>query len=77
MVEKVEDTNRKQHCIAFGRKVRSLREAKELSQEDFAHLVGIHRTYIGGIERGERNPTLTNIHRIADALGVAPSKLLD
>jgi len=54
----------------FGAAVRRFREGKSLSQEELADLVGIHRTYIGGIERGERNPTLTMIERIADALGL-------
>ncbi len=53
-----------------------LREKKGFSQEDFAEVVGVHRTYIGGIERGERNPTLTTIHKLAKALNVKPSELL-
>jgi transcriptional regulator with XRE-family HTH domain len=60
----------------FGATVRRLRTDKGLSQEEFAATVGIHRTYIGGIERGERNPTLTTIERIARALEVDPASLL-
>lgn len=52
----------------FGRQVRALRIAKGYSQETFAHFVDLDRTYIGGIERGERNPGLKVIIRIADAL---------
>ena len=52
----------------FGRRVRSLRAAKGYSQETFAQLVDLDRTYIGGIERGERNPGLKVIIRIANAL---------
>jgi len=63
-------------CREFGMKVRTLREQRGLSQEGFADLVGMHRTYVGGIERGERNPTLTTIHKIAEALGVRPWLLL-
>ena len=63
-------------CREFGRKVRKLREEQGYSQEGFASEVGIHRTYIGGIERGERNPTLTMIARIAKALNVKPSDLI-
>jgi len=63
-------------CTTFGRRVRSLRVSKGWSQEDFANRIGIHRTYVGGIERGERNPTLTMIARIAKALSVQPSELL-
>jgi transcriptional regulator with XRE-family HTH domain len=48
-----------------------------LSQEELAGRAGIHRTYIGGIERGERNPTLTMIHRLARALNVPPARLLE
>lgn len=55
-------------CVRFGNVVRKFREEKGVSQEFFAEEIGIHRTYIGGIERGERNPTLTMIYRIADAL---------
>jgi transcriptional regulator with XRE-family HTH domain len=64
-------------CVAFGRTVRKYRHHNGVSQEGLADLTGIHRTYIGGIERGERNPTLLMIHRIADALGVSPSCLLE
>ncbi len=63
-------------CVEFGFQVRKLREEQGYSQESFAEKVEIHRTYIGGIERGERNPTLTMITRIAKALGVPPSDLV-
>lgn len=61
----------------FGRIVRSYREEMGISQEELASRSGLHRTYIGGIERGERNPSLINVERIANALGVTPSRLLD
>jgi transcriptional regulator with XRE-family HTH domain len=60
----------------FGKAVRELREERGWSQEAFADLCGLHRTYIGGIERGERNIGLLNILRIAKALGIQPSLLL-
>lgn len=63
-------------CIAFGEAVRSLRQERGLSQDEFAAVADLHRTYIGGIERGERNPTLTSIHRLAKALGVSSADLL-
>jgi len=63
-------------CLAFGLTVRRLRTSLGLSQEALADRAKIHRTYIGGIERGERNPTLTMIHRLADSLGVSPTILL-
>ncbi len=59
----------------FGRRVRALREAKGWSQESFAEECGLHRTYIGGIERGERNVGLVNVERIAMALGVSIADL--
>jgi transcriptional regulator with XRE-family HTH domain len=66
-----------QVCVVFGRNIRALREAKGLSQEELAELADLHRTYIGAIERGERNLGLENIVRLADALSVPPAKLLD
>lgn len=61
---------------SFGHAVRALRQAKSISQEDLAAMAGLHRTYIGGVERGERNPGLKNIFRIARALGCQPSELI-
>lgn len=63
--------------MAFGRMVRLYRRRAGYSQEALANKANIHRTYIGGIERGERNPTLTMVHRLADALSVPPSQLLE
>ncbi|MGL5066045.1 MAG: helix-turn-helix domain-containing protein [Microcoleus sp.] len=60
----------------FGDRVRTLRKARGLSQEQLAEKTGLHRTYIGGIERGERNVSLINIVRLAKALDVPPSDLL-
>jgi len=54
----------------FGARVRELRAKKGYSQEELAFRAGVHRTYLGGIERGERNPSLENISAIAQALGV-------
>jgi len=59
----------------FGHRVRELRETRGLSQEELAFRAGVHRTYLGGIERGERNPALKNIAAIAEALGVTLSEL--
>jgi transcriptional regulator with XRE-family HTH domain len=56
--------------ISFGKKVRELRNLNGYSQEELAHLAGLHRTYIGMIERAEKNITLVNIEKIASALQV-------
>jgi transcriptional regulator with XRE-family HTH domain len=54
----------------FGKRIRQLRQRAGISQEALADRCGLHRTYVGGIERGERNPSLMNIARIAKALNV-------
>ena len=59
----------------FGDRVREIRAQKGLSQEALAQIAKIDRTYIGGIERGERNAGLKNVHLIADALGVPVADL--
>lgn len=53
---------------AFGARVRELRLAARLSQEELAHRAGLDRSYVGQVERGERNVSLDNVHRVADAL---------
>lgn len=63
-------------CIAFGNRLREIRKQKGFSQEGFADHAGLHRTYLGGLERGERNPTLTVMLKIAKALGVSLSDLV-
>jgi transcriptional regulator with XRE-family HTH domain len=60
----------------FGARLRSERERLRLSQEELAERSGLHRTYVGGVERGERNVGLLNVLRLARALAVAPSSLL-
>ena len=55
--------------LAFGRAVRQLRTARGISQEALADEIGIHRTYIGDVERGLRNLGLLNVDRIATSLG--------
>ncbi|MFC1688636.1 helix-turn-helix domain-containing protein [Pseudomonadota bacterium] len=62
--------------LNFGQRVRNLRTAKGLSQESFAALCGLDRTYISGIERGVRNLSLINIHALAQALEISVSELM-
>jgi transcriptional regulator with XRE-family HTH domain len=62
--------------VLLGRRVHELRSAKNWSQEEFAHVSGLHRTYIGQIERGEKNISFANLLKIAGVLGVTMSELL-
>lgn len=61
---------------AFGVAVREERKKLGISQEKFGELVGVHRTYVGMIERGEKNITLSNIVKVSRALGLTASELL-
>lgn len=60
----------------FAANVRARRQALGWSQEDLSEAAGVHRTYVGMIERAEKNVTIYNIERIAKALGVKPGELL-
>ena len=62
--------------VHFGEKVREIRKEKGLSQEELAHKADLHRTYIGMIERAEKNITLLNIEKIANALEVNIKELI-
>ena len=59
----------------FGEHIRQLRKAKGFSQESFARKLKLHRTYIGAIERGEKNITIKNLEKLADCLGVKISEI--
>jgi transcriptional regulator with XRE-family HTH domain len=60
----------------FAENLRKARLAKKLSQEDLAELANLHRTYVGSVERAERNVSIDNIERLAVALGISPASLL-
>ncbi len=61
----------------FGAHIRELRQQRGLSQERLAELAGLHRTYLGGVERGERNVSLINLVAIADALDLSLSAMFE
>ena len=61
--------------MRFGKKLKDLREAEGLSQEKFAARIGMDRTYYASVERGNRNPSLLNIKKIADGFGISLSDL--
>lgn len=69
--------NKKDILIKFGQRVRDERMKLGLSQEELAARAGLHRTYIGMIERAEKNITLENIGKIASALGIKINTLFD
>lgn len=60
----------------LGRNLRAVRDRRGISQEAFALVLGVHRTYMGGLERGERNLTLKAVERIAAVLDIDPLDLL-
>ena len=60
---------------AFGLRLRTLRKARGLSQEAFADAAGLDRSYVGGVERGERNVSLLNIKKFAEALEISVEEL--
>lgn len=59
-----------------GQNIRAYREARGVSQEEFAADIGLHRTYMGGVERGERNLTLKSLEKLAERIGIDPLELL-
>lgn len=72
----MDDSDIQQIQKHFGTRVREARKQRELSQEALALACGLDRTYIGGVERGERNISLINIFKISRALGVSPSEFV-
>ncbi len=62
--------------LKLGRRIHELRTAKEWSQEEFAHVSGFHRTYIGQIERGEKNLSFSNLSKLSSVFGLTIAQLL-
>lgn len=73
----MEDPSKQVDLVLFGEGLRKLRSHAGFSQEELAERAGIDRSYLGGIERGEHNLALINIVKIANALNLAPHKLLE
>lgn len=65
-----------ERMIAFGKRIREVRRSKGISQEKLAELAGIDRSYMGNIERGEKNITLKKVYEICDALKVDIKELI-
>ncbi len=72
-----EDESIENDCKKLGARLRQLRQEQGWSQETFAAEARLDRTYVGGIERGERNPSLKNLARLADTLGIAVKELFE
>jgi transcriptional regulator with XRE-family HTH domain len=72
----VSSVNREQVLRSVGSAIASRRRDRGLSQEKLAELSGLHRTYIGAVERGIRNPTITSLTQLARGLACQPSDLL-
>ncbi|MBI2577367.1 MAG: helix-turn-helix transcriptional regulator [Candidatus Wildermuthbacteria bacterium] len=66
----------KNEVLQFGKKLREVRLKMNKSQGDIAKVLGVHRSYISGLERGKRNPSLLTVHKVAKALGVTVNELL-
>ena len=62
--------------IKFGKKLKEVRLKKNLSRGDVARILGVHRSYVSGLERGRRNPSLLTVQKVAKALGVEAKELL-
>lgn len=67
----------KQFLLFLGKNIRQMRERRNISQEEFGKAVGVHRTYVGMVERGEKNITIFSLRRFAEALGVRVRDLID
>jgi transcriptional regulator with XRE-family HTH domain len=68
--------NKHPSLVKLGQRIRKFRDKAEISQEELAHRADLDRTYVGGVERGERNLGVLNLLTLADALGISASVLL-
>jgi len=66
-----------ERVLDFGRRIRMIRKSKHLSQEGLAALAELDRSYMGHVERGEKNVTIRNVFKIADALDIRPGELFE
>jgi len=66
----------KKEIVEFSKKIKEVRLKKKMSQGDVAKILGVHRSYISGLERGVRNPSLLTVQKIAKALGVSIKEIL-
>ena len=66
----------KKEVIEFSKKIKEVRLKNKMSQGDVAKILGVHRSYISGLERGARNPSLLTVQKVAKALGVSIKKIL-
>lgn len=66
----------KKEVREFGKRIKQIRLKKNFSQGDVARILGVHRTYISGLERGKRNPSLLTVHKVAKALGVSVKEIV-
>lgn len=73
----MKSANKKEIKKEFGDRLRYLRNIRQISQESLALLCELDRSYIGSVERGERNISLVNIKKIADALSISPREFFD
>ncbi|MEN9524442.1 MAG: hypothetical protein RL536_511 [Candidatus Parcubacteria bacterium] len=67
----------RQFLIFLGKHIRNMREQKNISQEEFGKMVGVHRTYVGMVERGEKNITIFSLQKFAEALNLKVKDLID
>ena len=72
----VDKTFMKKEVLQFGKRLREIRLKKGKSQGDVAKVLSVHRSYISGLERGKRNPSLLTVHKVAKALSVSINELL-